>query len=135
MKRYLLFLLLLSSLQFSKAQNGHLKFDHFSVTEGLPERQVRFIKQDQQGYIWMGTQNGLVRYDGYKPKVYRMGVTDISITQNCTVNSMIADDDNNLWFATRGNGLFKYNYSSDSFIQYKYPTMQGSNKVMNPFFK
>jgi ligand-binding sensor domain-containing protein len=84
MKRILLLVILLTCLNNIYAQSTHLKFDHFTVIDGLPERQVQFIKQDDLGYIWLGTQNGLLRYDGYKPKVYRFGVGKGAIFTNCS---------------------------------------------------
>ena len=55
------------------AQQNQMYFEKHEVKSGLPESSVRSIVEDQQGYIWMATQNGLVRYDGYKYKVYNLG--------------------------------------------------------------
>ena len=125
MKRILLLVLLLSGIRYTYAQTSHLKFDHFTVKDGLPERQVRFIKQDDQGYIWVGTQNGLLRYDGYKPKVYRFGVDKDAFYQTCSAENMIIDKNKTMWITTFGNGLFRYDRSADKFIAYKYPPQPG----------
>jgi len=132
MKKYLLFLLLLIALQNSKAQSSHFKFDHFTVKDGLPsnnglpEPDINFIKQDDQGYLWIGTHHGLVRYNGYNVKIYIFGsVTGDVTTQNYQVLTMVSDENKNLWFSTVGNGLFRYNRSTDSFTQYKYPKKEG----------
>jgi len=69
MKPFLLLSLILLTLQHVNAQTDQLKFDHFTDKEGLPDPQIQFIKQDDQGYIWIGTALGMVRYDGYKLKV------------------------------------------------------------------
>ncbi|MDB5135939.1 MAG: tetratricopeptide repeat protein [Mucilaginibacter sp.] len=128
MKKILLLLLLLTGIKYTYAQSAHLKFDHFTVKDGLPERQIQFIQQDDQGYMWIGTQNGLVRYDGYKPKVYRFGVAKNDIYQNCSAESMLIDKDKNIWICTVGNGLFRYNRKTDSFIQYPYPQKPGKRE-------
>jgi signal transduction histidine kinase/ligand-binding sensor domain-containing protein len=130
MKKFLLLVLLLVGIKHTHAQSSHLKFDHFTVKDGLPERQVRFIKQDNLGYIWVGTQNGLLRYDGYKPKVYRFGVDKDSFYQTCSAESMIIDNDNTLWVTTFGNGLFRYDRSADKFIQYKYQQQPGKKTTL-----
>lgn len=119
MKKLLLVLLIIG-YKYTHAQSAHIKFDHFTVKDGLPERQVRFIKQDNLGYIWIGTQNGLVRYDGYKPKVYRFGVDKDAFYQTCSAETMVIDNDNTMWVSTFGNGLFRYDRQADKFIQYKY---------------
>src|SRR5438874_5182413 len=58
----LLMLLLSSGI---KAQQSDIKFEHFSIDQGLSQSSVGSILQDRQGYLWFGTQNGLNRYDGY----------------------------------------------------------------------
>ncbi|HTE00866.1 MAG TPA: two-component regulator propeller domain-containing protein [Mucilaginibacter sp.] len=121
MKRILLLVLLSIGLQPVFGQSSHLKFDHFTVQDGLPERQAQFVKQDDMGYIWVGTQNGLLRYDGYKPRVYRFGVDKDAPYQTCTVSSFIIDKNKTIWVSTIGNGLFRYDRLADKFIQYKYP--------------
>lgn len=126
MKKIWLLVLLFAGLQNVFGQSSHLKFDNFTVKDGLPERQVQFVKQDDMGYIWVGTQNGLLRYDGYKPKVYRFGVDKDAFYQTCTVSSFIIDKNKTIWVSTLGNGLFRYDRSADKFIQYKYPQKHGA---------
>jgi len=65
LKRLCLFIFFLWSL-FSSGQRAH--FLQFSTQEGLAQSQVRAIAQDQKGYLWLGTLNGLSRYDGYSFK-------------------------------------------------------------------
>jgi ligand-binding sensor domain-containing protein len=62
------FLLLIVTLTF--AQNP-VKFSHLTVNEGLSNSAVNCVLQDSQGYIWIATQDGLNRYDGYKVEVFR----------------------------------------------------------------
>ena len=72
MKYLLTFFLLLTGAVFCTAQNtlpAELHFNRLSVKDGLPEGFVNSMIQDREGYIWMTTQRGLVRYDGYTPKV------------------------------------------------------------------
>jgi hypothetical protein len=56
MKKFLLLILLLSGIKYAHEQSAHLKFNHFTVTDDLPERVIRFIKQDNQCYVWAGAQ-------------------------------------------------------------------------------
>src|ERR1700753_1363024 len=129
MKKLLLFILFIAGYLNTDAQWWHLKFENFGINEGLPESQVQFIKQDSQGYIWMGTQNGLLCFDGYKPKVYHFGtVTDRLF------RSMIEDNNKNLWFTTIDNGILKFNRLTENFTQYKYPEKQGKPEINDPVF-
>jgi two-component system sensor histidine kinase ChiS len=71
MKRSTLFLLcsLLLTLYLA-AEEGILKFEHISSEDGLSQNTVTAIIQDQKGFMWFATQEGLNRYDGYEFKIY-----------------------------------------------------------------
>ena len=86
--------LLLAFVVFNAvAQPAKIPFEKYGVAEGLPEEFVRGILQDDKGFIWFGTQNGLVKYDGYKFKVYRV--------------SSEKTDTNNLQIRNLGGGVLK----------------------------
>ena len=80
------------------------------------------VKQDREGYMWLATQNGLVRYDGYQYKVYYLGADKLNPSATTNASSLYIDKQNNLWVACFKNGLFKYNRLTDSFEQFLYPT-------------
>jgi signal transduction histidine kinase/ligand-binding sensor domain-containing protein len=126
MKRYLFLLLILSLTRFSNAQTTGLKFDHFTVKEGLPDPQIVFMTQDDQGYIWIGTGLGLVRYDGYQLKPYLLD------KQNTDVFPlyMLMDKKHNMWISAPF-GLYRYNRKDDGFTRYSYPV---STKEKITFF-
>ncbi len=77
MKQLLTLLLLLQCCCLCNAQTNTSRhhFNLLAIKDGMPEGTVREMLQDKQGYMWIATQNGLVRYDGYKPKVYDFGIT------------------------------------------------------------
>ncbi|MDO5517198.1 MAG: two-component regulator propeller domain-containing protein [Clostridium sp.] len=85
-----------------------IRFKNYTIEEGLPQASVETMIQDDKGYIWFGTNDGLARYNGYGFKVYRneIGVEN-SIIGNYIVNLNI-DKDNNLWAATT-DGLSRIN--------------------------
>jgi ligand-binding sensor domain-containing protein len=103
------------------AQQNQTYFEKYDVKSGLPESSVNDIKEDRQGYIWMGTQNGLVRYDGYQYKVYQLGSKKTNLDSFTNVTDLHIDRNNSLWASTFSNGLFRYNRKSDTFIQFVYP--------------
>jgi signal transduction histidine kinase/ligand-binding sensor domain-containing protein len=118
MKRFFMFLLLLAGFrQYGGAQPTQLRFDHFTEKEGLPDPQIRFIKQDDLGYLWIGTITGLVRYDGYNLKRYIIDKKH----PDPILNTMIAGADHDLWFGAFGTGFARYNRESDNFTVYNYP--------------
>ena len=71
----------------------------------LPTNDVRILYQDSDGYIWLPTYNGLVRYDGYS--VVNYGLNDgTNLSFNCYLNVVVEDHDKNLWIAAE-KGVFK----------------------------
>jgi len=52
------------------------KFEHLSLEDGLSQSTVYAILQDNKGFMWFGTQDGLNRYDGYQFTIYRHNPTD-----------------------------------------------------------
>lgn len=116
MKKLLLLLSLLFFALCSYGQQPHLAFDHLNNMNGLPEDQVVSMVQDNMGYMWITTQAGLVRYDGYKTKVYLPGSENKNNTPTYAMMSVFIDRDHNVWVASYDNGLFKYDRRHDRFV-------------------
>src|SRR5579864_9096017 len=108
MKKLLILLLVFTSLN-TFAQYRDLHFEHLNVVEGLPESQITALHQDKLGYMWAGTQNGLVRYDGYKVKVYKLGSDIKGSIKDFSADDIYETKDGDLWVASRSNWVFHYN--------------------------
>ncbi len=94
-------------------------FNSITTENGLPENQIISFTQDKYGYLWFGTQNGLVRYDGFKLKNYpfkdRAG-NDVDV---CVVSSLYEDRHGILWATIFNTGVYTYNVRKDAFEQMK----------------
>ena len=112
----------------SKAQLRNLRFDKLSVENGLPENYATCSLQDHLGYIWIGTQNGLVRYDGYEVKVYKLETDDKKERTLCFISSLYEDRRGNIWIGTFLQGLFKYNRSTDKFTVFPHGSSQSATE-------
>ncbi|MCO5286160.1 MAG: ATP-binding protein [Chitinophagaceae bacterium] len=113
----------------SQAQNKNLQFYHLSVENGLPKTTASMILQDRYGYIWAATSAGLVKYDGYKPKVYILGSPELSLQG---IILIYEDHEGVLWVGTDHKGLFQYDRSADTFkqcIYYKENGGTGANRI------
>src|SRR6476469_11044389 len=76
-------LLLFGFSWHSSAQNEGLRFEHIGIEEGLSHDNITPILQDSKGYIWIGTVDGLNKYDGYSFTKYRFDPFDPnSLSQN-----------------------------------------------------
>jgi len=118
MKKFILLLLMFGPF-ITDAQYRELHFEHLNVVEGLPESFITALQQDKPGYVWIGTLSGLVRFDGYKVKVYKLGSGIKGHMEDFAVLDINETKAGELWIATRSNWVFHYNRATDNFEQYK----------------
>ena len=78
----------------------------------FPTNEVRKLFQDSQGYIWISTYNGLLRYDGYSIVVYKPDGVNHGRSIDSFVNMVAEDKENNLWIGTH-NGLYVLHKETD----------------------
>lgn len=105
------------------------KFDHINTDQGLSQATVNCIYQDNKGFIWIGTNDGLNRYDAYSFKVYKNDPQDsLSISGNSIV-SIAEDSSSNLWVATRNNGLNYYRRDKEVFIRFQH--IEGNDATLS----
>ena len=95
------------------------KIDHLTIEQGLSQSLVFDIYQDKEGYLWFATQDGLNRYDGYSFKVFRNHIDDSTSISHNDVHAIAGDNKGNLWLATAGGGLNKYDTKSGIFTSYR----------------
>jgi ligand-binding sensor domain-containing protein len=127
------FLLLLFSISVFPQQEK-LQTENFTIDNGLSQNSINCIVQDNVGFIWIGTQNGLNRYDGYTFTKYNFNPEDKTSLSHNYINFILEDNSNQLWIGTAG-GLNKYNRQLDSFTRYvsdpDNPNSLNSNLVMS----
>jgi ligand-binding sensor domain-containing protein/signal transduction histidine kinase len=75
----------------------------WQVDEGLPDNLVQALAQTRDGYLWVGTQNGLAKFDGVTFTVYNAGNTPE--LKNSSITALCADRNGALWIGTDGGGL------------------------------
>ncbi len=91
-----------------------LTFQNFSVEDGLSSFTINSIYQDSYGFIWIGTTNGLNRFDSYKIEELVLDKQKTSFQRQENVYEIVEDDNNNLLIGT-DRGLYKYIRETDSF--------------------
>ncbi len=95
-----------------------LSFDRLTNADGLPNTNIRAIVQDQRGFIWFGTQEGLVRYDGTKLRVYRPVENTPTSISDGYITALALDANGKLWVGTAENGVNLYDPETDKFTRY-----------------
>lgn len=111
-KKLLTFLFLLSAI-YANADNGRL----YSVQERLSSSTISCITQDYYGFIWVGTENGLNRFDGYRFTNYLSDAAAENTLNDNEVTCLFNDDDHRMWIGSN-NGLSRYEYKNNSFVRY-----------------
>lgn len=96
------------------------RFIHIDSNTGLPHHQVEGLAQDRNGNIWMGTRNGLSRYDGYHIKTYHHSATDNHSLSHNFIHALYADSKDRLWVCTE-TGVCRYRPETDDFQRYDNP--------------
>ena len=111
--------LLTCCLLSATAQQPDLVFHHLTQKDGLSYNFINCFLKDSRGILWIGTYNGLNRYDGAHFYIFRKGKDENSIPNN-TVHKLAEDKKGNIWGATE-NGIFCYNQQLNSFRNYHTP--------------
>ena len=89
----------------ANSQQKSIKFNSYSIEEGLSQSYATDIVQDQFGYIWIATQDGLNKYDGYEFDVLKHKLNDSKSLPNSYIHSLTINNQGLIWFGTnRGLG-------------------------------
>jgi len=94
-------------------------FKSITTQEGLSSNDVNCLLQDKLGFIWIGTNNGLNRYDGSEIKVYRNKQNNLNSISDNGIWSIIEDQSGNIWIGTKGGILNKYSPEIEKFEHIK----------------
>ncbi len=100
-------------------QNQDLKFQRYTVLDGLATGYIHHILQDHKGFIWIGTDHGLNRFDGYSFQTYLKDRNDPGSLYNDMITALFEDDEGRLWIGNTSEegGLQIYNKEKDNFTR------------------
>ena len=100
-----------------------LVFEQISVPQGLSQSIVTNIMQDRRGFLWFGTEDGLNLYNGYGFTVLRTDPADPHSLSYNQITALYEDRSGVIWAGTFNGGLNRYILESNSFIRYKYSSV------------
>lgn len=112
--------LILTCLFFSAglfAQN--ISFKHHTKENGLSNNRVYDVIQDKNGFIWIATDDGLNRFDGYNFRVYQHKKNDKSSLSNNSVWVLFEDENGFIWIGTKNGELNRYDPKTDKFTHWE----------------
>jgi signal transduction histidine kinase/ligand-binding sensor domain-containing protein/CheY-like chemotaxis protein/HPt (histidine-containing phosphotransfer) domain-containing protein len=97
-----------------------LILEHLTVSDGLPQSTVMSTLQDSQGFVWLGTEDGLVRFDGHTLVRYANSRNDVSSLPGNFVWQIVEDADRDLWLALKDAGIARWNRATDTFTRFRH---------------
>ncbi len=105
------------------AQNSELGFGNYrliTTDDGLPSNNVTCFVQDNDGFMWLGTNEGLARFDGSAVRVFQHEPNDSTSLSSNKIKRLALDSAGHLWIGTADKGLNKFNTKTNIFTSYRF---------------
>jgi signal transduction histidine kinase/ligand-binding sensor domain-containing protein/CheY-like chemotaxis protein/HPt (histidine-containing phosphotransfer) domain-containing protein len=102
------------------ADSPALILDHLTPSDGMPQGTVMSTLQDSQGFIWLATEDGLVRYDGHELVRYAYARNVANSLPGNFIYQIAEDDHRDLWLAVKDAGVARWNRATDSFTVFRH---------------
>ena len=115
----------------SYSQDNNLKFRHLTSDEGLSQNFISCILQDQKGFMWFGTKDGLNRYDGYSFVVYQNDPFDSTTISENYITALYEDSRGYIWIGTLKGGLNCFQRETETFIRINFRSHTQENNNLN----
>ncbi len=120
-------LLALALPAIAQTRPGLVSFQRIAMPDNVPAHLTTALAQDARGFLWIGTQDGLVRYDGYAFKVYRHRPGDPASLGGSYVRSLLVSRDGRIWVGTISGGLAVLDPKTERFTQYRHDDKQAAS--------
>ncbi len=133
-KIFLAFLLFVSTF-VANLSSQSLNFNNLTVKNRLSNSKVIEILQDKNGFIWIATEDGLNRFDGYDFKVYRNDPQDSNSISDNNIWSLFEDSEGNIWIGTKSGELNLYDFNNDYFKSWKIETRGAKENGITAIYK
>ena len=96
-----------------------VRFLHLTQEDGLSQNAGLAFLQDSRGFVWIGTQDGLNRYDGHAFTVYKNDPDDPASLSYNSINALLEDRDGHIWIGTWGGGLNRFDPRTQQFTRFQ----------------
>ena len=105
-------------LRLPLIEGKDIRFTHLSTEQGLSQSRVDHMLQDRRGFIWIGTYNGLNRYDGYRFKTYKPDPNNPNSLGGLRVSALFEDRSGILWIGV-DQGLDRFDPATERFTHFR----------------
>jgi signal transduction histidine kinase/ligand-binding sensor domain-containing protein/HPt (histidine-containing phosphotransfer) domain-containing protein len=100
------------------ANDSNFRFSHLTDADGLSINNTLDILQTRDGFLWVATEDGLNRYDGYNFKVFRHNPDNPNTVSGNFITSLFEDNQGNLWIGTSAAGVNYFDIKTEKFKSY-----------------
>ena len=118
-----------ANILLAQSPETNLKF--WDVDNGLSQNSVNAIIQDNNGFIWVGTSDGLNKFNGYEFKIYRNNPRDSTSLHYNNITHLAEDKNGNIWIGTAGGGVARFNPRTEVFTSYFHGSAIAKEKGRN----
>ena len=126
---FFLFIILVSLNVLNAVDNNFYKkpvyFRNYNIGEGLISNTVKCITEDEYGYVWLGTDKGLSRFDGYEFVNYKPAADEPHSLHASFIRSLLVDSKGRMWVGTEGS-LERF-YRKEERFELKFPLSQSNS--------
>lgn len=105
-------------LSLAFPQNGEYIYQQLTDADGLSQSTIFALLQDNEGYLWLGTIDGLNRYDGYEFKVFVNNPNDSTSISDNFISALFEDSDGFIWIGTVNGHLNRFNRETEVFKRF-----------------
>jgi ligand-binding sensor domain-containing protein/signal transduction histidine kinase len=116
------------------AEHGveRVRFFHYGTEDGLSQTTARVLLQDSRGFLWVGTQDGLNRFDGYEFRVYRHEADEPDSVGDNHITALAEDAEGQVWVGTQAGGLARMDVVRDRFETWRHRPDSDGGLAGNP---
>jgi ligand-binding sensor domain-containing protein/signal transduction histidine kinase len=104
----------------SAAPAPELHFERIGTEGGPPPEVIIALEQDRDGLLWIGSRNGLIRYDGYGYESLQHDPSDPGSISDSDIRTIYEDRDGTMWIGTNTGGLNRFDAATRSFVHYRH---------------
>ena len=110
------------------------EFEKLTIKDGLSNNDIWQLIQDQYGFLWLATKDGLNVYDGYKFQIFKNSPDDSTSLPSNDCNTVLEDSEKIIWVGTK-DGLARYDRVNESFQNYQFTenNIESANSVWKVF--
>jgi signal transduction histidine kinase/ligand-binding sensor domain-containing protein/DNA-binding response OmpR family regulator len=119
LKRFFFSAFLMGLILTVSGQVKNSLFENFTANDGLIDERIHCIFQDSKGWIWIGTDYGITRFDGYEFAPFQINSPESHVLSSSLIRRIIEDNAGNIWIGTEMQGLFKIDQGKNILRQFR----------------